>query len=92
MPRITTPVAGYTGEVVGVSFTDGVGETTDDALLGYFRRHGYRIDEQDESVEIPEGKPSRQWNKPQLAAYAEREDIDLGDASTKDDILAVLSK
>lgn len=46
MAKITTPVKGYTGDVVGVSFTDGVGETSDPALLAYFARHGYTVEDE----------------------------------------------
>ena len=94
MPKVTTPVEGFTGVVVGVSFTDGVGETEQEGALAYFRRHGYQIGEPEEDGEvvIPEGKPGKQWNKAQLAAFAEREGIDLGDASTKDDMLAALNQ
>lgn len=42
--RVTTPVAGFTGEVAGVAFVDGVGETTDDRALAYFARRGFTID------------------------------------------------
>lgn len=56
MAKITAPVKGYTGDVVGVSFTDGVGETTDPGLLTYFTRHGY-------TVENGEGKRPRKTEK-----------------------------
>lgn len=41
-------------------------------------------------VQIPDGKPEKGWTVPQLKAYAEREGIDLGGATTKDPILEVL--
>lgn len=43
MPKITAPVAGFTGKVAGVSFSDGKGETDDDRAIAYFRRKGYGI-------------------------------------------------
>ncbi|WP_395704818.1 hypothetical protein [Rhodococcus ruber] len=43
--KVHTPVAGFTGTVVGVRFTDGVGETDSATALSYFRRKGYRLEE-----------------------------------------------
>ena len=43
-PKIHTPVKGFTGKVAGVTFVDGAGETTDEAALTYFERHGYTIE------------------------------------------------
>lgn len=44
MARVTTPVEGFTGVVVGVTFSEGVGETSDTNALAYFARHGYTVD------------------------------------------------
>jgi len=41
-----------------------------------------------DEVVIPDGKPSDDWKVDQLKAYAKRENIELGDATKKDDILA----
>lgn len=41
--RVTTPVTGFTGTVVGVTFTNGAGETDDPQALAYFTRHGYTL-------------------------------------------------
>lgn len=42
--RIQTPVEGFTGEVVGVSFVDGFGETEDENAIDYFIRQGFGLD------------------------------------------------
>lgn len=42
--KITAPVAGFSGEVVGVAFSGGVGHSDDPWLLAYFGRHGYGIE------------------------------------------------
>ena len=42
--RIQTPVEGFTGEVVGVSFVDGFGETEDEHAIAYFIRQGFGLD------------------------------------------------
>lgn len=44
MARITTPVEGFTGVVVGVTFADGKGETDDQSAIAYFTRHGYTVE------------------------------------------------
>lgn len=48
---IHTPVEGFSGEVAGVVFEDGV-NVTDPEDLSYFERHGYLIEE-------PAKKPAR---------------------------------
>lgn len=42
--RIQTPVEGFTGEVVGVHFVDGFGETEDENAIAYFIRQGFGLD------------------------------------------------
>lgn len=44
-----------------------------------------------ETVEVPDGDPTGDWKVAQLKAYAESNGVDLGDATKKDDILAVLT-
>lgn len=43
MARVIAPVATFTGTVVGVTFSEGVGETSDANALAYFARHGYTV-------------------------------------------------
>lgn len=90
MAKITTPVKGFTGKVVGVTFADGVGETDDEAAVSYFRRHGYGVEVTEKAVEIPDGKPTTEWKVDQLKAYAEQHKVDLGKASKKDEIVAAI--
>lgn len=40
---------------------------------------------------LPSGTPGKSWKVPQLKAYAAEHDIDLGGATTKDDILAAIT-
>lgn len=42
--RIQTPVECFTGEVVGVGFVDGFGETEDENAIAYFTRQGFGMD------------------------------------------------
>jgi hypothetical protein len=41
---------------------------------------------------IPEGDPTDKWTVAQLNGYAARESIDLGDAKTKPELLAAVTK
>ena len=63
--RIQTPVEGFTGEVVGVSFVDGFGETEDENAIAYFIRQGFGLD-----GSTPEGAES----EPEAEAEDELED------------------
>lgn len=44
MAKITAPVKGFEGKVVGVRFVDGIGEATEAHQLAYFGRQGYKIE------------------------------------------------
>lgn len=93
MAEIRTPVKGFTGQVAGVQFTDGVGETVDEAALAYFTRHGYEITTPGapEAPALPEGDPTDKWTVDQLKAYATAKEIDLKGATAKADILLAVS-
>lgn len=90
MATITTPVEGFTGTVIGVTFADGKGETTDEAKISYFTRHGYSVESTEKVVDIPEGKPSTDWKGDQLKAYADKHEIDLGAAKNKPDVVKAI--
>lgn len=59
--RIQTPVEGFTGEVVGVSFVDGFGETEDENAIAYFIRQGFGLD-----GSTPEGTEPEPEYEPEL--------------------------
>lgn len=98
--RITCPVKGYNGNVVGVMFDKGVAVTDGVGTLAYFKRHGYKIEEVEEAEEpgieddgdqgsdddAPKGPNLADMKVDELKAFAEAESIDLGDATKKDDI------
>ncbi|GLU91344.1 hypothetical protein [Agromyces sp. NBRC 114283] len=93
-PKITTPVKGFTGNVAGVAFVDGRGETDDPIALGYFERRGYGVEKAaaPEPITVPEGKPSTDWKVDQLKAYAEKHELDLGSAKSKPELVAAIEK
>lgn len=55
--RIQTPVEGFTGEVVGVSFVDGFGETEDENAIAYFIRQGFGLEGSAPEGTEPEVEP-----------------------------------
>lgn len=55
MAKITCPNREYTGISASVSFTHGVGETTDQNLIVWFREHGYTV----EDAELGDKKSGR---------------------------------
>lgn len=62
--RVRTPVEGYAGYVVGVTFVNGGAEVPDDhPALAYFRRQGYIVDEPEPEPE-PEPKPKATRARP----------------------------
>lgn len=90
---VNTPVEGFNGKVVGVTFVNGTADVDDEAQLAYFERQGYQVIYAPAAaeVEIPEGDPADGWTVPQLKAFAESKSIDLGKAKTKPEILAALA-
>lgn len=67
--RIQTPVEGFTGEVVGVSFVDGFGETEDENAIAYFIRQGFALD-----GSAPEGTEPEAEYEPEAEVELEPED------------------
>ena len=59
--RIQTPVAGFTGEVVGGSFVDGFGETEDENAIAYFIRQGFGLDGSAPEGTEPEPEPKAEY-------------------------------
>jgi hypothetical protein len=97
--RVKTPVEGFTGEVAGVVFADGVGETDNPNALNYFRRHGYDVATPVHQTPapasapkpgFPDGAPTAAWTGNELKAYAAEHGIDLGKARTKQEMAAAI--
>lgn len=78
MPKfeVSTPVAGFTGEVVGVVFAHGKATVEPGAALDYFRRAGYEIvpvDEDEPAAEKPKAKTAAEKKAEAAAAKAAEE-------------------
>jgi hypothetical protein len=79
MAKIIAPNKNYTGLSAGVMFVNGIGECTDPHLISWFKEKGYRVEENTELDEM---------TVKELKEYAETNEIDLGNATKKADILA----
>lgn len=49
MAKIEAPNREYNGVSASVEFKNGVGETDDENLIGWFREHGYEVTEDEEN-------------------------------------------
>lgn len=45
MAKILSPVKNYTGVSASVPFCNGIGYTEDEYLIGWFKDHGYEVEE-----------------------------------------------
>lgn len=86
--KIRTKNPKFTGTRAGIKFVDGVGETDDEKIVGQLRRLGYIVE--DEPDEGEDGNPLAGLKVDELRAHAAELGVDLGDASKKADIIAVL--
>lgn len=72
MVQIKSPNADFTGEVVGVTIKNGVGETEDAAALAYFTRQGYEVGDGEDAA-APSGKALT----PKQAAVARAKELEI---------------
>lgn len=89
MAKVKAPNPQYNGLSANVQFINGVGETDDPKRLDWFRAHGYEVED------APEKEPAAETDVDkmtvaELKEYAARNDIELGDATKKEDILAAI--
>lgn len=88
MAKIHAPNKQYNGVSASVTFVNGVGETDKPELLEWFESHGYEVESvKSENVAL---KTIEEMTVPELIIYAKSNEIDLGEAKKKDDILAVI--
>ncbi|BBI32037.1 hypothetical protein [Cohnella abietis] len=91
MAKVIAPNNQYNGVSAGVTFIHGSGETSDPSLLDWFREHGYEVEEVQEEIKQPAtDKPLDKQTLPELKDYAALHEIDIGEASKKEDILSVI--
>lgn len=82
---VEAPVKDFCGiGAAGVHFAYGKAEVAEGWVLDWFKEHGYKVTEKNP------GNPLDGMKLDELKAYAAEKDIDLGEAKTKAEILAVL--
>lgn len=95
---VETPVKDFCGVgAAGVQFAYGKAEICEGWVLDWYREHGYKVTEKQNNT--PGTQDDEQGNgsvnlsrlkKEELIAYCEENNIDLGEAKTKDEILEVI--
>ena len=53
MAKVIAPNKQYTGISAGVTFVNGVGETSNPELLKWFERHGYKVEKEPKAPKAP---------------------------------------
>ena len=84
MAKIVAPNKQYTGISASVYFCNGIGETTNEDLISWFKEHGYSVIEEDV------GKKDRnidEMSVEELISYANEHNIDIGKATTQSGII-----
>ena len=91
MAKVYAPNKKYTGISATVAFVNGVGETEDTDLLAWFERNGYTIEQaavENKPSDPPDGNQElKDMSVEKLIAYAQENNIDLGQATTHAGIL-----
>lgn len=83
---VETPVKDFCGiGAGGVHFAYGKAEVHEGWVLDWYREHGYTVTEKDAGP-----KPIDKMKVDELKAYAAEKGIDLGEASTKAEIIDVI--
>lgn len=84
MAKIVAPNKQYTGISASVYFCNGIGETTNEDLISWFKEHGYSVVEED--VEKKD-RNIDEMSVEELIAYANEHNIDIGKATTQSGII-----
>lgn len=56
--KIYSPNKEYTGVSASVPFCNGIGETDDPYLIGWFKKHGYKVEEAESELEMEPEEPT----------------------------------
>lgn len=95
MAKIFSPVKNYNGMSAGISFRDGEGKTDSLYLIEWFKKHGYKVVDEEKETKSEEKSRSdaanfselQDMSLDELKAYAEAHEINIGNATTKEGIL-----
>lgn len=92
MATIKAPAGNVNDTIAGVTFVDGVAETTDGWAIAYFTRAGYDVDDPalPSALTWSESKDPATMTVAELRDYATVAGVDLTGLTRKDDILAAI--
>lgn len=82
MAKILAPNKQYTGVSASVPFCNGIGTTDKPELKEWFKKHGYQVIEEENK-----NKTIDQMNVEELVAYANKNKIDIGKATSQAGII-----
>lgn len=89
MAKVLAPNKQYNGLSATVMFVNGAGETDNPNLLAWFESKGYEVQRaEEEQKDIPIEK----MTVSQLKDYAKQNNIELGEATKKEDILQAIQQ
>lgn len=80
--KIYAPNKGYTGVSAGVAFAKGVAVTDDPWLIQWFKKHGYRVEDENKSLD--------DMKVPELKELAKEKKIEGYSDMKKDELLEAL--
>ena len=81
MAKILAPNKQYTGVSASVYFCNGIGTTEKPELIDWFKKHGYQVIEEEKDKTLDE------MSVEELVAYAEKNNIDIGKATSQSGII-----
>lgn len=79
MAKILAPNKYYTGASASVNFVNGIGDTEKPELIDWFKKHGYKVIEKEKTLE--------EMSVEELLDYANKNNIDIGKATSQAGIL-----
>ena len=78
MAKILAPNKSYTGISASVPFCNGIGTTDKPELIDWFKKHNYQVVEEENKE-----KPIEEMSVEELVVYAEKNNIDIGKATSR---------
>ena len=82
MAKILAPNKSYTGVSASIAFCNGIGTTDNPELIDWFKKHNYQVVEEEKKE-----KSIEEMSVEELVVYAEKNNIDIGKATSQAGII-----
>lgn len=82
MAKILAPNKSYTGVSASIAFCNGIGTTDNPELIDWFKKHNYQVVEEENKE-----KSIEEMSVEELVVYAEKNNIDIGKATSQAGII-----